>query len=267
MSKHKHEPGKAPEGMQPENAQTKAQTQENQPFVPKSEVQSGAEGHEDSHAEAVNTPEAQLAAAKAEIEVLKAQLSELNDKYLRTLAEQVNFRKRVVKEKEEFQQYAVSTLLSDLIPVLDDFDRSLEAIVQNQNDTTKIIEGIRLIQKRLHDTLSNKYGLSRYEAKGLVFDPHLHEAMFSDQGDVPEPTVTQEFLPGYKLHDRVIRTAKVKVTMPANAGGAEPTAQEAQAKREEAAAPGAAPKEVAKENAKEDVQEDNKEGAPADNAS
>jgi molecular chaperone GrpE len=236
MSKHKHEHGETSEEMKPENAQTHAQEQEPQPLVPEADVQPGAEGQEEAPAGAVNTPEAQLAAAKAEIELLKAQLAELNDKYLRTLAEQVNFRKRVVKEKEEFQQYAVSTLLSDLIPVLDDFDRSLEAVVQNQNDATKVIDGIRLIQKRLYDTLSNKYGLSRYEAKGVAFDPHLHEAMFSDQGDVPEPMVTQEFLPGYRLHDRVIRTAKVKVTMPGNPGGSGPTASESPAKDEEAAA-------------------------------
>jgi len=160
--------------------------------------------------------ESQLAAANEEIARLKAQLDELNDKYLRILAEQVNFRKRVVKEKEEFQQYAVSMLLNDLIPVLDDFDRSLDAVAQNHNDVEKVIEGIRLIQKRLYDTLSKKYGLKQYKAEGTVFDPHLHEAMFSEKGDVHEPRVTQEFMPGYKLHDRVIRTAKVKVMMPAN---------------------------------------------------
>jgi len=216
MSKHKHEHGEPSDEMKPEDEQT--QNQASQPLVPEVEVQPGAEGQEGNRAGAVNTPEAQLAAAKAEIELLKAQLAELNDKYLRTLAEQVNFRKRVVKEKEEFQQYAVSALLSDLVPVLDDFDRSLEAVAQNHNDAEKVVEGIRLIQKRLYDTLSNKYGLSKYEANGSVFDPHLHEAMFSDQGDVPEPTVTQEFMPGYKLHGRVVRTAKVKVTMPANPG-------------------------------------------------
>ncbi len=204
--------------MKPDNEQT--QNQESQSLVPEGEVQPGPEGQRESPAGAVNTPEVLLAAAKAEIELLRGQYAELNDKYLRTLAEQVNFRKRVVKEKEEFQQYAVSSLLTDLIPVLDDFDRSLEAAVQNQNDTAKVIEGIRLIQKRLYDTLSNKYGLSKFGSKGEIFDPHMHEAMFSDQGDVPEPTVTQEFMPGYRLHDRVVRTAKVKVTMPANPNGA-----------------------------------------------
>jgi len=236
MSKHKHEHGQSSNTMKPEQTMSaeslsslQNQQAESQAGLPEVEIQPDAEpaigGQAGAQAGAVATPEAQLAAAKAEIELLKAQLAELNDKYLRALAEQVNFRKRVIKEKEEYQQYAVSTLLLDLIPVLDDFDRSLEAAAQSQNDASKIIEGVRLVQKRLFDTLANKYGLTRYNAKGSVFDPHMHEAMFSDQGDVAEPTVTQEFMPGYKLHDRVIRAAKVKVTMPANNGAEKAPAQ------------------------------------------
>ncbi len=229
MSKHKHEQGASSEAMNQAQEQTQDQTQNqaSQSLVPEVEAQPGAEGAQENQAGAVATPEALLAAARAEIEILKAQVSELNDKYLRTLAEQVNFRKRVVKEKEEFQQYAISTLLTDLIPVLDDFDRSLESVVQHKTDTEKVAEGIQLIQKRLYDTLSNKYGLTKYDSKNSVFDPHMHEAMFSDQGDVAEPTVTQEFMPGYKLHERIIRTAKVKVTMPAPESAPADSAQDA----------------------------------------
>jgi molecular chaperone GrpE len=125
--------------------------------------------------------------------------------------------------------------LNDLIPVLDDFDRSLDAVAQNHKDVEKVIEGIRLIQRRLYDTLSKKYGLKQYKAEGTAFDPHLHEAMFSEKGDVHEPKVTQEFLPGYKLHDRVIRTAKVKVMMPANPAGAPSKTTEAQGETQDSA--------------------------------
>lgn len=231
MSKHKHD--QSSEAMKPEDEQT--QNQETAAQVPEVEEQPGAEKPQTDNASgAVETPETRLAAANAEIDQLKAQVADLNDKYLRTLAEQVNFRKRITKEKEEFQQYAVSSLLTDLIPVLDDFDRSLEAVSQNQSDPVKIVEGIQLIQKRLYDTLSNKYGLSKYETKGSAFNPNLHEAMFSDQGDVPEPMVTQEFMPGYKLHERIIRTAKVKVTMPANPTASAPqqTASDATASKD-----------------------------------
>jgi len=213
MSKQKHEQG--PKSEREKKVHEETQGSENHPLVPETEGQPNAEGIMERAPGAVDSPEAQLAAARAEIEVLKSQLAEVNDKYLRALAEQVNFRKRIVREKEEFQQYAVSSLIKEaLIPVLDDFDRSLDAVAQNSNDPAKIIEGIQLIQKRLYDTLANKYGLVKLESNGHVFDPQLHEALFSDQGQVVEPMVTQEFMPGYKLHDRIIRAAKVKVTMP-----------------------------------------------------
>jgi molecular chaperone GrpE len=231
MSKHKHEEEQQSEMRNQENSQ--AQNPKNSPSAPESKIEHEAEPKQVD--QSATDLESQLAAANAEIERLKAQLEELNDKYLRTLAEQVNFRKRVVKEKEEFQQYAVSTLLNDLIPVLDDFDRSLDAVAQNHKDVEKVIEGIRLIQRRLYDTLSKKYGLKQYKAEGTAFDPHLHEAMFSEKGDVHEPKVTQEFLPGYKLHDRVIRTAKVKVMMPANPAGAPSKTTEAQGETQDSA--------------------------------
>jgi molecular chaperone GrpE len=231
MSKHKHEQEQQSEMRNQENSQ--AQNPENSPSAPESKIEHDAEPKQVN--QSATDLESQLAAANAEIERLKAQLEELNDKYLRTLAEQVNFRKRVVKEKEEFQQYAVSTLLNDLIPVLDDFDRSLDAVAQNHKDVEKVIEGIRLIQRRLYDTLSKKYGLKQYKAEGTAFDPHLHEAMFSEKGDVHEPKVTQEFLPGYKLHDRVIRTAKVKVMMPAKPEGAPSKTTEARGETQDSA--------------------------------
>lgn len=173
----------------------------------------------------------ELAQARAEIELLKIQLAELNDKYLRALADQVNFRKRMVKDKEEAQKYAVQTLLTDLVPVLDDFDRSIEAALQSPEDGSKVLEGVRLIRKHLMDTLENKYGLKRFSAQGAVFDPNYHEAMFSDMGEVEEPTVTQEFMPGYILHDRVIRSAKVKVTMPAKPAASQEQSGEDQAEQ------------------------------------
>ncbi|HAL94153.1 MAG TPA: nucleotide exchange factor GrpE [Rectinema sp.] len=231
MSKHKHEEEQQSEMRNQENSQ--AQNPKNSPSAPESKIEHEAEPKQVD--QSATDLESQLAAANAEIERLKAQLEELNDKYLRTLAEQVNFRKRVVKEKEEFQQYAVSTLLNDLIPVLDDFDRSLDAVAQNHKDVEKVIEGIRLIQRRLYDTLSKKYGLKQYKAEGTAFDPHLHEAMFSEKGDVHEPKVTQEFLPGYKLHDRVIRTAKVKVMMPDNPAGAPSKTTEARGETQDSA--------------------------------
>jgi len=116
MSKHKHEQEQQSEIRKQENLQD--QNAQNAPSAQESTMEHGADKQQLN--QSTSDLESQLAAANEEIARLKAQLDELNDKYLRILAEQVNFRKRVVKEKEEFQQYAVSMLLNDLIPVLDD---------------------------------------------------------------------------------------------------------------------------------------------------
>lgn len=217
MSTHTHDHEKKHRGKDPEqDTSVQSQMPVEQP-QPESQVQTGQADQSAQPAEEQlpASLETQLAEARAEIELLKIQLAELNDKYLRALADQVNFRKRMVKDKEEAQKYAIQTLLADLVPILDDFDRSIDAALQSPEDGSKVLEGVRLIRKHLMDTLENKYGLKRFSAQGAAFDPNYHEAMFSDIGEVEEPTVTQEFMPGYMLHDRVIRSAKVKVTMPA----------------------------------------------------
>jgi len=164
---------------------------------------------------------AELESAKGEIASLRAEAAELNEKYLRKLADEVNFRKRMAREKEETQKYAVASLLGDLVPILDDFDRGISS-----SDVSKsfeqLHEGVVMIRKQLSQMLENKYALQRFEPKGKPFDPNRHEALFAEPSDVEEPTVSEVYLPGYALHDRVLRTAKVRVKIP----GAKKPAQE-----------------------------------------
>jgi molecular chaperone GrpE len=164
---------------------------------------------------------ARLVSMESEIASLRGELSVLNDKYLRKLADEVNFRKRMVREKEDTQRFAVSGLLGDLIPVLDDFDRAM-ASAETAKNYTVLHDGIVLTRRQLAQVLDNKYGLRRIESVGKAFDPNLHEAVAIEQpgqagaaAPADEPVVAEEFLPGYGLHDRVLRTAKVKVRMPA----------------------------------------------------
>jgi molecular chaperone GrpE len=167
-----------------------------------------------------DSAEARIAALEAELAALREELSTVNDKYLRKLAEDVNFRKRMAREKEEGQRFALTSLLGDLIPVLDDFDRAI-ASAETQKDYGVLHDGVALIKRQLHSVLESKYGLSRFESVDKPFDPNRHEAVAMVQGgpeDGDEATVAEEFLPGYGLHDRVIRTAKVRVRMPAPRG-------------------------------------------------
>lgn len=156
---------------------------------------------------------AELESARSEIAALHIEFGELNEKYLRKLADEVNFRKRMLREKEETQKYAIASLLGDLVPILDDFDRGL-ASGASTKDYEQLREGIILIRKQLSQMLENKYSLKRFESKGTVFDPNRHEAIFAEPADVEEPVVLEEYLPGYALHDRILRTAKVRVRIP-----------------------------------------------------
>jgi len=163
--------------------------------------------------------ETKLASLEAELAASREALSALNDKYLRKLADDVNFRRRLQKDKEDAQRFAVASLLNDLIPVLDDFDRGI-ASAEKAMEYKALHDGVTLIRRQMGQMLDTKYGLKRIEAVGCPFDPNHHEAVAVEvarAGDeiLTEPVVAEEFLPGYGLQERVIRTAKVKVRMPA----------------------------------------------------
>lgn len=183
------------------------------------------EGSRTEEAEAVKAPSdgggsaARVAELEAELAALRVELSETNDKYLRKLADDVNFRKRMAREKEEGQRFAVATLLGDIVPVLDDFDRAI-ASAEIAKEYSVLHDGIALIRRQLGQVLESKYGLVRLETVGKAFDPNRHEAVAVEQGgEADEPIVAEEFLPGYSLHERMLRTAKVRVRMPAAQGG------------------------------------------------
>ncbi len=157
--------------------------------------------------------ESQVRALTAELAKVREELSSVNDKYLRKLADDVNFRKRMAREKEDTLRFAVATLLGDLIPILDDFDRAI-ASAETARDYAILHDGIVLIRRQLGGMLENKYGLKRFESLGKPFDPNHHEAVAMISGEGDEATVAEEFLPGYGLNERILRTAKVKVMMP-----------------------------------------------------
>jgi molecular chaperone GrpE len=152
---------------------------------------------------------------KARIASLEAEISALKDQYLRKAAEFENFRKRMNRDKQEAIDFANQSLLLDLIPVIDDFERAIKSSEAGR-DYDGLHEGIALIEKRLVSQLESKWGLVRFESTGAAFDPNRHEAVMVDKSaDVSEATVAEDFVRGYLLKDRVVRSAKVKVLMPA----------------------------------------------------
>ena len=139
-----------------------------------------------------------------------AELVQLKDKYLRTLAEYENFRKRSEKEKAQMFELGAKSIIEQLLPVVDNFERALEHIPEEEkeNSFAKGVEGIyKQIQKMFSDC-----DIQAIEAVGKKFDPALHNAvMTEEEGDAEEDTVTADLQKGYTYRGNVVRHSMVKV--------------------------------------------------------
>ena len=147
------------------------------------------------------------------IAALEKENAELKDQLLRRAADFDNYRKRMLKEKQDTFDYANANLLGDLLESLDNFDRTVEAS-KNATDAKSIADGIKMINKNLVKMLEDKYNLVSYGKPGDAFNPDEHEAIRSEEGKVKEPEIKEVYLKGYKLKEKIIRHAKVLVTMP-----------------------------------------------------
>ncbi len=164
-----------------------------------------------SEADAAEGNELEILAKQ--VAALEKERDEFKDQYLRKCADFDNYRKRMIKEKQDAFDYANTSLLKDLLDSLDNFDRTVEA-ASSANDAKSIADGVKMINKGLVSMLENKYELVSYGQPGDAFDPELHEAIGKSDDPVAEPQIKAVYLKGYKLKDRVIRHAKVMVSMP-----------------------------------------------------
>jgi molecular chaperone GrpE len=137
------------------------------------------------------------------------QNEDFRDRYMRTLADFENFRKRSEREKADFQRYALGSVIRDLLPVLDNFDRALE----HADEGDEFHKGVSLIYKQLFEVLQ-RHGLKPITESGVRFDPNIHEAVIREEDpSVPSHTVSAVLQKGYFLHDRLLRPAMVKVAV------------------------------------------------------
>ena len=145
-----------------------------------------------------------------EIDQLRRELADKNDRLLRALAETENVRRRAQRDRDESVKFASESLLRDLIPALDNLDRAIDAARTSANDRG-IVDGIELIRREFLKVLE-RHGVTRYSALGQRFDPNQHEAIARVVSADNEPdTVVGETVPGYSLRGRVIRPAQVAV--------------------------------------------------------
>ena len=175
-------------------------------------------GHVDDQGGSLENPGDRERDPGRSIEEMELKLAESEDRYLRKVADFENFRKRIVREKQEAVEFANQSLLLDLIATLDDFERAINAAdssAKTEADFDTFRNGIIMIEKGLLNQLENKWGLKRFDSTGMPFDPTRHEAVFMEKSaDVEDPVVKEDLAKGYMLKDRVVRTAKVKVLMP-----------------------------------------------------
>lgn len=159
----------------------------------------------------INKQMDELNALNASLEDTKKQLEKEKKEYLFLMAEFDNFRKRTLKEKSEIIKNAAESTLKDLLPIVDDFDRAIEANAKSE-DPAAIREGTELIYHKLRKFLESK-GVKEIESTGTVFDPEIHEALAMVPTDDPEAKgkVIDTLTKGYTLGDKVIRHAKVAV--------------------------------------------------------
>lgn len=163
---------------------------------------------------------AELVATRAELKRVQSELAETQDALARRQADFENYRKRIERERGEVRDRLVADVARKLLPVLDNLARALEAERSVEAGESKefrhFLHGVELISKQLDDVLES-LGVQPIPAVGERFDPHVHEAVVTESTDEYEPdTVMQEMARGYRLGDRLVRPAMVKVAAKAN---------------------------------------------------
>lgn len=164
----------------------------------------------ESKHEADSDPIGQLEELEKQLEELRNEKTDLYDKLLRKAADFDNYRKRTEKERREQQQYALADFVSELIHILDNFERAFAHSDEQSNPEYQ--KGVELIYRQLKDLMEKK-GLRPIQAEGKAFDPNLHEAIAREErDDLPDNTVLEELQKGYFFKDKLLRPALVKVS-------------------------------------------------------
>lgn len=174
-----------------------------------------SDGHSEPKADASASQSAEARELERQLEETRQKLKEAEtraqenlDRWQRAQADLANFRRRSQFEREDLEKFAVGSLVSALLPVLDSFDRAWQSL-PGQFRRLTWLSGVAMIHSQLRGTLE-RIGLTEIEAEGQPFDPALHEAVDREEGDGP-PHVVAVLQAGYKLHERVIRPTLVKV--------------------------------------------------------
>ncbi|MGE0743822.1 MAG: nucleotide exchange factor GrpE [Rhodospirillales bacterium] len=170
----------------------------------------------DDEAPSLDIPEAPAPDAAA------AEIADLKDKLLRTLAESENMRRRFQKEREDTSKYAIAGFARDMLTVADNLRRALDAAAGADDNARAVIEGVEMTEREMLAALE-RHGIRRIDPMGQKFNHEQHEAMFEvPTADAPPGTVMQVLEVGYMIHDRLLRPARVGIAKATPGGAAQP---------------------------------------------
>lgn len=171
------------------------------------------QNNEDTKVEETEVQEEEVA-EKTELELAQEELAKLKDQYIRSLAEADNTRKRLEKNQIDIAKFAVSDFAKELIPVLDIFKKAFETIDENKiadENIKSFISGIRMTEEALEKSL-NKFGVTKVNPLGEKLDPNFHETLYArPDSEKEDGTIVEVMEIGYKIHDRILRSAKVGI--------------------------------------------------------
>ena len=221
-----HEQGAEPAGdsRKSESARQAASAADN---VQGQSAQRGSTGHEHEALETTHdhdkpTPSAGedvLVELRTELESTRTRLAETHDRMLRIAADADNARKRWEKDRDDLRRYSISEFARELLPVIDAFDKAMTLIektpISSETEEGKglaaIVEGVQMVSKVFHESIK-KHGIERVPGAGSPFNPEYHNGIARVvDPNVASDTVVEEFVSGYRIGDRVLRTALVKV--------------------------------------------------------
>ncbi|MEM0979257.1 MAG: nucleotide exchange factor GrpE [Cyanobacteria bacterium P01_H01_bin.58] len=179
---------------------------------------SEAAGTDEPKTTAVGDAKAAFAEVQAQVTSLQAQLEDRSSQYMRIAADFENYRRRTSKEREDQEVQIKRNTISELLPVIDNFERARAQIKPQTEPEMTIHKSYQSVYKQLVDCLK-RLGVSAMRAEGQEFDPNFHEAVMREPTDEhPEGTVIEELVRGYVIGDRVLRHAMVKVAAPPEPG-------------------------------------------------
>jgi molecular chaperone GrpE len=152
------------------------------------------------------SPEEQL---QAELSQAQNEVKEHQERYLRTLADMENLRKRTQREKEELSKFANESILKEILPVIDNLERAVEH-AEVASGTEGLLEGVQMTLTQFGQVLE-RFNVKAIDAVGEIFDPNLHQAMGQVESDLPVNSVVQQMQKGYQLNGRLLRPAMVMI--------------------------------------------------------